>query len=93
MLTIEAYKKAYTITLTVDSFIPPLKYIPYIHYLVRFKKDQAKVQALLGSNNEFNMMTIAYTAKLSLKVYPTDIGVQKIDCSTLETFVIVLASF
>lgn len=38
-------------------------------------------------------MTLAYAAKLYLKVRSTDIKVQKIDDSTLETFEIVLANF
>ena len=38
-------------------------------------------------------MTPAYVAKLGLKVRKTDIGVQKIDGSTFETFGIVLADF
>lgn len=38
-------------------------------------------------------MTPAYIAKLGLKVCPTDVGTQKIDGSTFETFKMVLASF
>ena len=38
-------------------------------------------------------MTPAYTAKLGFKSYHTNVGVQKIDSSTLKTFKIVLASF
>ena len=38
-------------------------------------------------------MTPGYALKLGLKVRPTDVGAQKIDGSTLETFGMVLASF
>lgn len=38
-------------------------------------------------------MTPAYVAKLGFNVWPTDVGAQKIDGYTLETFEIVLASF
>ena len=38
-------------------------------------------------------MTPGYASKLGLKVRPTDVGAQKIDGSTLETFGMVLASF
>ena len=38
-------------------------------------------------------MTPGYASKLGLKVRPTNVGAQKIDGSTLETFGMVLASF
>ena len=38
-------------------------------------------------------MTPGYASKLGQKVYPINIGVQKIDSSTFETFGMVLASF
>lgn len=38
-------------------------------------------------------MILTYTVKLGLKVCHTNIEAQKIDCSTLETFKMVLASF
>lgn len=44
---------------------PPLKRILYIYYPLWFNKNQAKIQALLNSRN---VMTIAYAAKLGLKV-------------------------
>ena len=45
----------------------------FIQYLVKFKKDYTKVQVLLDSNSEINAMTPAYTAKLWLHVYPTNV--------------------
>ena len=50
-----------------------------------------KTRALIDLGSEVNAMTPAYTAKLGLKVRETDIGVQKIDGSTLDTFRIVWA--
>lgn len=48
---------------------PPLKHISsHINYLVKFKKDQTKVQALIDSDNKINIMTPTYMAKLGLKV-------------------------
>ena len=38
-------------------------------------------------------MTPGYVSKLDLKVRPTNVGVQKIDGSTVKTFEMVLASF
>ena len=70
-----------------------LERVPCIHYPLRFQKDIASVRALVDSGNEVNAMTPTYTAKLGLKVRKTDIGAQKIDGSTLETFGMVLANF
>ena len=38
-------------------------------------------------------MTLGYASKLGLKIHPINVGTQKIDGSTLETFAMVLASF
>ena len=70
-----------------------LERVPCIHYLLRFRKDTAGVRALIDSDSEVNAMSPAYASKLGLKVHYTDIGAQKIDGSTLETFGMVLASF
>ena len=67
--------------------------VPCIRYPIRFKKSEVQVQALLDSGSEVNAMTPGYASKLGLKVRPTDVGAQKIDGSTLETFGMVLASF
>ncbi len=47
---------------------PPLEHVKCIHYPVRFKKNQAEVQALINSGSEVNAMAPAYAAKLGLKV-------------------------
>ena len=38
-------------------------------------------------------MTLTYTSKLGLRVCHTDVGAQKIDSSTFQTFRMVLANF
>ena len=70
-----------------------LECISSIQYLMKFKKDYTEVQALVNSSTKINAMTLAYTAKLELHVYPTDNGTQKIDRSILLTYGIVLANF
>lgn len=75
-LTIEACKEAYAPSVTenttlFDTFL--LKRMLYIYYLICFKKDQGKVQALLNSGNEVNAMIPAYATKLGFKVQSTDI--------------------
>ena len=71
-----------------------LEYVPCIHYPVQFKgRNKNQVQALIDSDSEVNAMIPAYTSRLGLRDYRNDIGAQKIDGSTLETFGMVLASF
>lgn len=53
----------------------PFECVLYIHHPVRFKKDEAKIQALLDSGNEVNAMTLAYMAELGRKVQPINIKV------------------
>ena len=70
-----------------------LERVPCVHYPIHFRKDTADVKALIDSGSEVNAMTPAYASKLGLQVRHTDVGAQKIDGSTLETFGMVLASF
>lgn len=72
---------------------PLFKRILYIYYPLQFKRDLAKIQALLDSNSKVNAKTPIYMAKLGLTVKITNLGDQKINGSTLKTFGIVLASF
>ena len=65
-----------------------------IHYQVQFRKNKkATIQALINSSSKINTMILAYASKLGLKVQKTDIRVQKIDNSSLETYKIVIAAF
>lgn len=68
-----------------------LKKIPYIHYLIWFKK--SKVQALFNLGSEVNAMAPIFASKLRLKVRHTSIRAQKIDGFIFKMFKIVLASF
>ena len=70
-----------------------LEKVQCIHNLIRFRKDSVGAGALLDSGSEVNAMTPAFASKLGLKVCPTNVGAQKIDGSTLQTFGMVLASF
>lgn len=51
-----------------DNFAFPLKRMPYINYPVQFKKDQAKIQALIDFGNEINTIISIYAFKLGFKV-------------------------
>ena len=70
-----------------------LERILFIYYLLRFRKDNADIKALIDSGNEVNAMTLAYAPKLGLKVHHIDVGDQKIDSCPFKTFEIVLANF
>ena len=72
-----------------------LEHVFCIHYPVQFKKNThgTQVQALIDLGSEINVMIPAYASKLGLRVYRTNIGAQKIDDPTLETFEMVLVSF
>lgn len=79
-------------TTILDNSTPTLERVPCIHYLLCFKKNQAKIQVLTNSNNEVNKMTLVYMAKLGFKVRLTNIEIQIIDSSTLKIFEMVLAN-
>ena len=70
-----------------------LERVPCVHYPLHFRKNTADVRALIDSGSEVNAMTPAYSSKLGLWVYRTNVGAQKIDSSTLQTFGMVLANF
>ena len=71
----------------------PLVRVPYIHYPVQFRKDDSETRALLDSGSEVNAMNPAYAKKLGLRIRKTDVGAQKIDGSSLDTFGMVIADF
>lgn len=70
-----------------------LERVPYIHYLLYFQKDIAEIKTLIDLGSKVNIILLAYSSKLGLKVCHTNIRAQKIDGSTFEMFKIVLASF
>ena len=70
-----------------------LEWLPYSYYLLCFQKDTLGIKALIDLGSEVNAMIPTYASKLDLKIYPINIGAQKIDSSTLEIFGMILASF
>lgn len=58
-----------------------------------FKSNQNETRALIEPGSEANAMHLACAAKLGLSIRKTDVGAQKIDGTTLETFGKVIASF
>ncbi len=67
-----------------------LERVPCIWYLVTFK-DQTK--ALLDSESEVNVMSQVFAQQLGLKIRKTNVGAQKIDGTTLETYGMVFSTF
>lgn len=41
----------------VTNILSPLKSVPYIYYLMRFKKAKVNVQALIDFGSEINIVT------------------------------------
>lgn len=79
LLIILASIKAFSVVISRFSSLVrntntlPLEYILYIHYLVKFQKDQAKVKALIDSRSEVNAIAPAYVSKLGFKIWATNI--------------------
>ena len=71
-----------------------LERVPYIHYLVQFKDtSKTQVQALINSGSEVNAIHLTFAKELGLPIKPTDIGAQKIEGITLDTYGMVVAAF
>ena len=72
-----------------------LEHIPYIYYLVRFKRDTNKteVQALINSESEANAFYLSFAKQLDLPIRLIDIGAQKIDGAILDTYEMIVAAF
>ncbi len=67
-----------------------LERVPCIRYTVTFK-DQT--EALLDSESDVNAMSQAFTQQLGLKICKTNVGAQKLDGTTLETYKMVVSTF
>lgn len=59
------------------NMAPLLKHKLCTHYLVWFKENQAKTQALINSDNEINIITWLYAIKLGLKKQTINVKTQK----------------
>ena len=72
-----------------------MKYVPYIQYLIQFKKDtnNAQVQALIDSGSKENAIHPTFAKQLGLSIKQTDVGVQKIDDTMLDIYGLVVAVF
>ena len=71
-----------------------LNRVSYIYYLAQFRKNKrATIWALINSHSKVNAITPAYTKKLGFQTRKTDVGAQKIDGSSLDTFKMVIPAF
>ena len=66
-----------------------LAQVPCIHYPINF--GNKFVSALFDLSSEVNIVHLAFAKELGLPIRPTDVRVQKIDDTTLETYGIVVA--
>lgn len=77
----------------LDNSTPLLEYVPYIHYLLCFRKDQYKIKVLINSSSKINAITLAYTKRLGFWTQKINVGAQKLNSSSLTTYEIVIAKF
>ena len=71
-----------------------LERISCIYYPVQFKDtDKALMQALIDSGSEVNAIHLFFVKQLGLPIRLTDVGVQKIDSTMLDTHRMVVAAF
>ena len=68
-----------------------LTQVPCICYPINFRKQS--VSALLDLGSKVNAVHLAFAKELGLPIRPTDVEVQKIDSTTLDTYEIVVAAF
>ena len=78
------------ISMSVTEKKEELEWVPCIQYLIIFK-DQTK--ALLDSKSKVNPMSQAFAHQLGLTIGKTNVGVQKIDSTILETWEMVVSTF
>ena len=62
-------------------------------YPVQFKKNKTLVQALIDLKSEVNTMHPSFAKQLGLLIQSIDVGAQKIDGTTLDTYEMVVAAF
>ena len=72
-----------------------LECVPYIHYPIQFKKDinNTQVQALINLESEVNAIHPTLVKELGLLIKPSNVGVQEINISMLDTYGMVVAAF
>ncbi len=79
-----------TSTSMTEKKTDELERVPCIRYPVTFKDE---TEALLDSGSEVNAMSRAFALQLGLKIRKTNVGAQKIDGTTLETYGMVVSTF
>ena len=69
--------------------------VPCIHYPVQFRKEinETQVQALIDSGSEVNAIHPTFVKELGLLIRAIDVGVQKMNGTTLDTYEMVVAAF
>ena len=72
---------------------PNLTWVPYIQYLITFRKKFVSILALFDSDSGVNAIHLTLTRKLGLPVRSTDVKAQKIDNIILDTFGMVVIAF
>ena len=83
-----------TSTSTTGTREEALERVSYIQYPVQFKDmGKAQSQALIDSGSEVNAIYPTFAKQLGLPIRPTDVGAQKIDGTTLNTYAMVVAAF
>ena len=83
-----------TSTSTTSAREEALERVSCIYYPVRFKDtNKAQVQALIDSESEVNTIHLIFAKQLGLPIRPTNVGAQKIDGTTLDTYGMVVAAF
>lgn len=78
---------------SMEKILQLLRKVLCIYYPFQVQKNLRKTSALIDLSSKVNARILAYAAKLSLKVWKTDIKTEKIDGSTLNILGIVLANF
>lgn len=86
MLVTELRKEALSEDLkTLDNTLLP--FTCYIRYLVQFQEN-ARIQVLINSGGEINIMTPTFIVRLHLSIQNTNVGVQKLNRLTIVTYMI-----
>ena len=71
-----------------------LKHVSCMQYPVQFKvMSKAQGQALIDSRSEVNTIHPIFGKQLGFSIRPTDVGAQKINGTTLDTYGIVVTAF
>ena len=72
---------------------PNLARVPCIRYSITYRKKFVTVSVLLDSGSEVNAIHPTFARELELPIRLTDVGVQKINGTMLDTFGMVVTAF